>query len=989
MTTMITKSTRMKSLTFGSIMLLFILSFTKPSNHSQEAEKWVSETISSMTLEEKIGQLFMIRAHSDKGPEHIAQVEKYIREYKVGGLCFFQGTPVKQAELTNNYQKMSDTPLLIAIDGEWGLGMRFPKSSMSFPKQLMLGAIQDNHSIYEMGDEIANQLKRIGIHVNFAPVADVNNNPENPVINDRSFGENPNNVASKSYAYMKGMQDNGIMACAKHFPGHGDTGTDSHYDLPIILHGKKRLDSIELMPFKLLLSQGIQSVMVAHLHVPSIDDRPNMPASLSYSATTGLLRDSFNFEGLIFTDGLEMQGVRKNFPPGDMEARAILAGNDILLVPPDLPKAFETIKQQVKDGKISEARIDESVKRILLAKYNHGLTVTPRIVLNGIERDIQTPHANAIKKELITQAITLAKDENKEVPLDIKPGVKLASLAIGSNSKSTFQRSLSDYTKVDAFNLPSDFTDKKITEMLALLKAYDKVIVGVHGMNKYSSKNFGLSANALKLLGLLNQQGTVILNVFGSPYALKFFDNFKSVVVAYDDNSITQKIAAGALIGKSHINGRLPVSAGKSYHFGDGLERRAQMSLGYVAPEKVGISSDTLEQIAVLVQEMIAKKASPGCQVFIAKDGQVVYNKSYGYHTYDKKTKVKNTDIYDLASITKVAATTLAVMKLNEQGKMNVGSSLSQYITQLDTTNKKDLKIYDIMAHHAGLAGWIPFYKQTVSDERYPKPLPDYYSNKKDAKHKIQVADNLFLRTDYQDSIWSRIYASDLRINNNYRYSDLGFYLLSKAIENVSGQPINEYLEENVYGPLGLKRTLFNPLERFDRSEIVPSENDAYFRAQKVQGHVHDMGSAMLGGVAGHAGLFSNAYELGVIMQMFLNSGYYGDTQYLRPETIKLFAKRHPRSSRRGIGFDMKQLDKSKSLNISEKASSRTFGHTGFTGTFAFVDPDYNLVVVILANRTFPSMNNKTYIRESYREKIHTVIYNAMGVPDEEMVNNN
>jgi len=587
-----------------SKIFLFLLCALSISAQSDPAEKWAMEQIQTMSIEEKIGQLFMIRAHSDKGPEHIAQVERYIKDYKVGGLCFFQGTPTKQAELTNNYQKLTKTPLLIGIDGEWGLGMRFPRTSISFPKQLTLGAIQDNNLIYEMGVEVANQMKRIGIHVNFAPVADVNNNPENPVINDRSFGENQENVASKSFAYMKGMQDNGLMACAKHFPGHGDTDADSHYDLPVIKHDLQRLDSIEMMPFKVLLKQGIESVMVAHLHVPSLDSTENIPSSLSYKTTSGYLRDSFNFDGLIFTDGLEMQGVRKNFPPGKMEAMAILAGNDVLLVPPDLPKAAKTIKEYIDKGKITEIRLNQSVKRILMAKYKHGLSQSPRIVLNNIDREINNSGAKALKKKLIEHSITLARDNETALPLRLKPGNKIASLSIGSNTTTSFQRTLSEFIEVKAFNLPSNFSEAKIKQMVNLLKGYEKVIVGVFGMNKYSSKNFGININAIKLLSALKQETQIIIDVFGSPYALKFFDNFDCVLVSYADDRVSQVASAKAILGEIHVNGRLPVSAGRSYKYRDGIEKRASLSLGYTTPAKVGISEDTLKRIDRIVAKI-------------------------------------------------------------------------------------------------------------------------------------------------------------------------------------------------------------------------------------------------------------------------------------------------------------------------------------------------------------------------------------------------
>ncbi|WP_235297955.1 glycoside hydrolase family 3 N-terminal domain-containing protein [Portibacter marinus] len=970
-----------------SLILLLTL-FTFPLLGQQNAELWALAELEKMTIEEKIGQLFMIRAHSDKGPDHIAEVERYIRNYKVGGLCFFQGTPEKQAQLTNQYQELSDRPLLIGIDGEWGLGMRFPRHSISYPRQLALGAIQDNRLIYDMGAEVARQMKRIGIHVNFAPVADVNNNSENPVINDRSFGENPSNVASKSFAYMKGMQDHGLMACAKHFPGHGDTNTDSHHDLPVIPHGKDRLDSVELMPFKLLTEKGIESVMVAHLHVPALDSTENVPSSLSYRTTTGYLRDSFDFQGLIFTDGLEMQGVRKNFPPGEMEVIAFLAGNDVMLLPPDLPKAFSTIKKRVDDGTITITRLNQSVKRILEAKYRYGLQEKPKIVLNGIKADIESKAAQNLKKRLIEKTITLVRDEDNLLPLQTNPGGRIAILNIGSEGKTRFQSVLAENVEVTTLNVDAEISDEKIQEVVSKLKNYDQVIAGIYGMNKYASRKFGIQLSTMKLLSRLQDDTNLIINVFGSPYALKFFDNFKTIMVSYDDDHLNQEASAKAMLGELHIDGKLPVSAGRTFKYWDGLERRAAMTLGYSTPEKVGISPDTLERIQDIVDEMIRTRAAPGCQILIAKDGQIVYNKSFGYHTYDKKNPVKNSDLYDLASVTKIAAATIAVMKLNDEGKINVGNKLSRYVTQLDTTDKKDLKIMDIMAHHAGLVGWIPFYRQTVSKDRVPKPLVQYYATDMDSDHRVPVADRLYMRNDFVDSMWVQIYSSKLRSNNNYRYSDLGFYLLSQAVSNVTGKRFDQYMEDEFYKPLGLQRTLFNPLTRYPKDQVVPSEDDAYFRLQTVHGHVHDMGSAMLGGISGHAGLFSNAHDLAVIMQMLLNGGYYGGRQYIKPETIKLFTTRHPRSSRRGIGFDMKDLNKEDNLNVSEKCSSKAFGHTGFTGTYAFADPDYNLVFIMLANRTYPSMNNKKYIRGNYRERIHTVVYNAMGVPDKEYINN-
>ena len=352
-----------------SLCLLALNLVGQAQDNLDPALTYAQDKMATMTLEEKIGQLFMIRAHSDMGPDHIKSVEEQIKKYKVGGLCFFQGTPTKQAELTNKYQRLSDTPLLVAIDAEWGLGMRHLDDAISFPKQLTLGAIEDNTLIYQMGQTIALHLKRIGIHVNFAPVVDVNNNPANPVIHNRSFGESTFNVATKSYAYAKGLQDAGVLACMKHFPGHGDTDVDSHYDLPVITHKRSRLDSLEMMPFRVLSQLGVKSVMTAHLAIPALDDSPNRPTSLSKNVVTNLLQDKLHFDGLIFTDGLEMQGVAKHFKPGDMELEAIKAGNDIMLLPIDIKVAVDKIKAAINNGELDLSVIEQKTLKILKNKY--------------------------------------------------------------------------------------------------------------------------------------------------------------------------------------------------------------------------------------------------------------------------------------------------------------------------------------------------------------------------------------------------------------------------------------------------------------------------------------------------------------------------------------------------------------------------------------------------------------------------------------------
>ena len=941
--------------------------------------EWVEHTFNNMTQEERIAQLIVIRAHSDKGADHVAQVERLIKDYKVGGLCFFQGTPEKQAELTNRYQQLSKIPLMVAMDAEWGLGMRMKKSTISFPRALTLGAIQDNRLIYDMGVEIARQLRRLGVHMNYGPVLDVNNNAANPVINTRSFGEDRYNVAAKGFMYMKGMQDNGVIACAKHFPGHGDTDVDSHHDLPIINHSMDRLDSIELFPFKVLAQHGIGSFMVAHLSVPNIDATPNQPTTLSTKTVSGLLKNKIGYDGLIVTDALEMKGVTKYYDSGEVEAKAIQAGNDLLCLPEDTPAAIKTIKDYLQKSLIPVEQFHESVKKVLRAKYQLGLSNIQPVNLSNLRNELNTPEAYVLKEKLISNALTLVRNKNQLVPFRDLEYRKFASLSIGSKGKTDFQKILDKYTKFTHHNTGKNIPVPEGNALLGKLKNYDVVVVGVHGMSSYASKDFGLNKDIKGFIEALRKETQVVLTVFGNPYSLKYFDDVDWLMVSYDDDALTQELSAQALFGAFAIRGKLPVTASAKSAFGMGENTTGLLRMGYTRPESVGLRSEILNQIDDLAKEAIDMKATPGCVVLVAKDGKVVFNKAYGHHTYQKKNRVDIDDIYDLASVTKIAASTISTMRLHEEGKIDIHKPLSNYLPELKRTNKSDMVIADMMAHRAGLKGWIKFYEQTLSgNKRNPRPSSRFYKTQPSGTYSVPVADKMFMKTDFVNDMWKQIRESDLRANKNYKYSDLGFYLVSDLVHRVSGQPLNQFVEKEFYKPLGLSTATYNPLLQFSKDRIPPTEEDKYFRRKRVHGYVHDMGAAMLGGVSGHAGLFANANDVAIIMQMLLNNGYYGGQQHLKPETVRLFTNRFPGDTRRGIGFDMKELEGSHSQNMSPWASAATFGHLGFTGICTWADPINNIVYVFLSNRTYPSMNNYKLSKEDFRPRIQSIIYEAM-----------
>lgn len=952
--------------------------FNYGHNLDRREAQWVDSVFDALSPDERLGQLFMLRAHSDKDAAYEQGVEDLIRQYRPGGLCFFQGTPERQAELTNRYQAASRVPLMISMDAEWGLGMRLRESTISFPKQLMLGAMRDNRLIYDMGREVARECRRLGVHINFAPDSDINNNPANPVIHDRSFGEDRYNVAAKCFQYMKGMQDGGVLACAKHFPGHGDTNVDSHFDLPVIPYSTDRLDSLELFPFRVLSQFGVASVMVAHLNVPALDNRPNRPTTLSERTVYRLLRKSMGFDGLIFTDAMEMKALSKHFAPGLADVEALRAGNDIVLLPADMGAALGAVKNALADSTLSQEKIDASVRRVLRAKYRLGLTAPQKVEVANIRRDLNTPEAIALKRRLIENSLTLVRDRAGLVPFPDLEKFKFASLALGDTTRTVFQKSLAQFAPIREFNAPKTLTPALDSALLDTLRGADVVFVSLHDMRRAATDNFGITDSEMQFIRRLCGQTKVVLTVFGSPYSLRFFDDVPTVLAAFNEDEHTQDLAAQALFGANDLRGTLPVTVSPAAKFGDGVEIVfSQHRLGYDLPETVGLNSDTLAQIDQIMREMIGIGAAPGGVVLVAKNGKIVWNKAYGHFTQEQAVPVTNESIFDLASVTKVAASTISLMKLAGEGKFSLTEPASRYIPELAGTNKANLNFGQILTHQAGLQPWIPFYKNTLAKNG----LPDQhiYHAQPDADSEIPVAPGMWMDNRYVDTVWQTIFHSGMRAGLGYKYSDLGLYLGARALQNIAGKPVDEYARDNFYRPLGLATTTFNPWKLGLAHRCPPTEDDRYFRQQRIQGYVHDMGAAMLGGVSGHAGLFSSANDLAKIFQMLLDGGSYFGKSYLRPEIVQEWTERQLGSTRRGFGFDMKELNPDESGNMSPLAGPRTFGHLGFTGICAWADPDEDLIFIFCSNRTFPTMENNKLISGDFRPRAQSVVYRALG----------
>jgi len=1011
----------MRSILHGGIVLAILvsISFHVPKNHLvnnqpvdppflSDNSEWVDSVFKTLSLDEKIAQMLMVAAYSNKGSNHEEELIRLITKHKIGGVIFFQGGPQRQAEMVNHFQEVSRVPLLVALDAEWGLGMRLD-STVSYPHQMMLGAIQDDSLIYDMGRDIAVQLKQIGVHMNFAPVVDINNNPNNPVINDRSFGEDKHNVAAKAIMYMKGMQDERILCTAKHFPGHGDTDTDSHYELPVIQHGRDRLESVELYPFKECIRQGLTGIMAAHLSIPSLDSTVNLASSISQKVINDLLRDQMGFKGLIVTDAMNMKAVSKYFKPGEMDAKAAIAGNDILLMPADVSKAIHEIRREIRRGTISRNDIDERCKRILAAKKWVGLDEFKPLEKDGLPDRLNNHDTRLLKTRLAEASLTLLRNEKQIIPLQKLDTLSMASLTIGQDTVNTFQQYLGLYGQVDHFLLPEGSSKMDFDSVRGLLSHYDLVIIGIQQTSSSLARNYGITDEIIRLTERIAAEQTAILSLFANPYSLNKFrhlDDLAGLIVAYEDNEITQRLSPQLIFGGIRAKGYLPVGAGKVYKPGDGLSTEKAWRLSYALPGSVGMDPEILKKIDTIAWDAIDQKAIPGCQVLVARNGVVVYHKAFGHHTYSRKNPVHIQDIYDIASITKITSTLPVLMNLTTRGKFNVDERLGNYLPYLDTCDKGDLVIKEILTHQSGLYPWIPFYYSTIEtmdpDEsltsnrisgRYPFMLSNHVFLNKNLKYREgvynrefsevfsnPVADCMYLNRDYKDSIYHKIIKSDLLEIKEYRYSDLGYYFFQQLIEEITDTSLYPYAYHFLYHKIGANFTGYFPLQRFSKDIIVPTENDVYFRRQLLHGYVHDPGAAMLGGVAGHAGVFSNANDLAKIMQMYLNKGWYADERYLSGETFDLFntCPYLEQENRRALGFDKPEMNLEKNGPTCDSVSASSFGHTGFTGTMAWADPENGTIYIFLSNRIHPDQYNLKLIEMNVRTKIQQVIYDAI-----------
>ena len=956
------------------IASIFILTLSVNVFSQSCEEKWVDSVFNSLTLEQQVGQLMNLRANQPNKDFDI-KIEEYIEKYNIGGVTFFRTDAEDLLLQANDWQSKAQTPMMIAIDGEWGLGMRI-NDGISYPYQMTLGAITNDSLISEMGRQIAEQCLRIGINVNFAPDIDVNNEPNNPVIGFRSFGEDPDNVARKGTAYALALQNNGVIPSMKHFPGHGNTATDSHHALPIIKNSLEEIEKIELYPFQYAIDKGVNGAMVGHLYFPALEPVVNQSSSLSKNIVTDLFRNKMNYDGIIFTDGLEMKGAYNGMAPDSVCLQAIMAGNDVLLLPINVEASMKIIIEAAKNNADVKNRVEESCKKVLRHKYQIGLNNYTPQKTERLNNDLNQNKYFVLKQRLYNEAVTMLENKKEILPLKKSSNKKIAVVTFGKDNSISVKLNENGIANTP-FLINKDASEEEIKRTAKQLKSYDYVILNIRNTSSYPSKNYGITPAMINFVKDLPNSTKLIFNLFGSPYALDKFSfsrNISSILVGYEDNDMVANAIVDVLVGKMSPKGKLPVSVNK-YKCGSGLGFK-----GFLTPETLPVSlvdNQYIRQIDSLLIDGISQKAYPGCQVLAMKDGKIIFEGNYGKFTYEGDKYVNADAIYDIASLTKLFASSFALMKLYDEGKLDLNSTLGDYFPFLNQSDKGEIKLIEFLTHQSGMTPWIPIYKMTCEGN---VPNMDYFREYIDENHTVRVARNLYISEDFRYEIYDTIMKSELK-EKKYKYSDLGFYFVPEIVKAITNQSFESYLEENFFKPLNLNHICFKPLNKHDINNIVPTEDDKYFRNQLICGDVHDQTAALFGGVSGHAGLFSNARDLAVMMQLLLNGGSANGTQFISEETINYFtsAPFADNENRRGIGFDKPELDpEAEFYTPSKQSSMASYGHSGFTGTFAWADPANDLIVIFLSNRVYPTSDNNKLSKLNLRTEIHDLFYKAV-----------
>jgi beta-glucosidase-like glycosyl hydrolase/CubicO group peptidase (beta-lactamase class C family) len=948
------------------LVLIFLIShkllISQIDWNNKEANLYANHYLSKLSWDEKIAQLIF------QGIKIDAKDSKIFKSFKnqldtlcPGGIILLKMNSQDYVNLREISDKCGKPPIIFTMDGEWGLGMRFTDFN-SLPRFMTISATGDDSLFYYYGKIIGRHFSLAGIPINYTPVLDINDEPLNPVIGTRAISDNPLEVIKRAELFINGLNENNVLPVIKHFPGHGNTTTDSHYNLPFLDMPIDVFKSKHLLPFSYFINKNVPFLMVGHLSYPAYT-HDSLPATVNPIITKNLLKDTLHFNGLVFSDALNMKALA-DLPYDSVIIKALNTGIDILLLPENPYKVVSIIKQAVKDKKLDSLEIENKVKKILIAKY----FIVSEFPLNNYKHYLTNKYINSynaqidsLSKMIYSKAITLLKNDDA-LPLQFDYG-KIAMLNIVNNKPKYMDNIWSRYFYFDNYSL-------KDTSLLHNnLNNYDYLFVNlfVGSMNN----NLGRDSLTIDWLEKISKQHKVILNIIGQPFILAKFkntDNFAAITITYDIDSLAISILAEKLVGNSSFQGKLPIAINENFYKGKGLHTEIISNIIKFNNPPLG----NIPEIDNIMQEALLDKTFPGAVVLAIKNKEIIYYKTFGQMTYDAKAEnISRYTLYDLASLTKPLATSLAIMKLYEEGEIDIHASINKYIPELHNTNLGKIKIDRIMTHSAGLPPFINFF------EIYsPAKCPELYSKLPNSNY-YQVADSLFINKTIKDSILIYL-KKNITPNPNIGtvYSDIGFILLKYAIENITKMGLDEYVYQNFYKPLNIKRLCYLPLNKYSKKEIAPTEYDSIFRKQLIWGYVHDGNAALLGGISGHAGLFGNAESIAILLQMLLDSGEYGGTKVLKQETIQKFTSVYFDKNRRGLGFDKPALNGQDSPACA-LASPQSYGHYGFTGTMFWVDPQYDLIYIFLSNRVYPTSQNTKISQKSIRTKVQQAIYES------------
>lgn len=954
-----------------------------------ECQRWVDSVYNSLTPRERVAQLVFPKAVPTQGDVSKATLRRLVEKNAVGGLLFTAGSLEQYIEMTNYAQSIAKVPLLMTFDGEWGLSMRIAHTP-KFPCNMALGAIADTALLGDYGREMARECRLTGIQVNFAPVVDVNSNPRNPVIGYRSFGEDPARVAALGTAYSRGLEQGGVQAVAKHFPGHGDTSTDSHKEQTVVNHTAEVLRDVDLVPFRDFIDNGCSGIMVGHIAVPAVDPS-GLPATLSKRLNEKLLRDELGFRGLIYTDALGMQGAQVD---GHNPAlSALRAGSDVLLSSLTPVDDIDVILRAMQSGKLAPSVVEDHCRRILAYKYALGLDKRPApLTIEGLSELINSPEARAINDALARACITVLRNDGDILPVKSLAKNRIALVNIGDAANNDFADVCSRYTHIDTYSTNGEAFS---ASTLAKIKDHDQVIAVVYNDNTAARHAFAQLGDMPDLTAVF------MVNAYKMNKFRSALPSAQALMIAYDNLPETRRAAAQALFGGIEVSGTLPVNLPAVAPMGTGIHL-PKTRLGYAEPVARGFNPAVTDSIDAIVSQAIAHGAFPGCQVLVARGGDVVFEKAYGTTGFGSQP-VDLTTIYDLASVSKATGTLPGVMKAYDLGLIDLDAPAAEVIPPLAAAGKT-FTPRQMLYHESGMPASINVYNVMMDTATFSGKL---FTARKDADHTVRVADKTWGHKDAQvrgdivsakkseatpvqaardmwvgqaayDTITARICEMPLRKNNDYNYSCLNFCLLMDMEQRLTGIPHQEWVADSVFAPIGASDIGYRPSERFELSRIAPTEVDPYLRRQHVHGFVHDETAAMLGGVSGNAGLFASAGDLAKLCQTWLNGGTYGDARIWSPETVKLFTTAKSPTCRRGLGFDKPDCERPDYSPTCPEASPETYGHLGFTGTVFWVDPSRDLIFIFLNNRVCPTRENAAFARANIRPALYGTILRNM-----------